>query len=202
MNSGIKAERFAAVIAAAGFSSRMQDFKPLMPFGESTVIGTVIKAFQAAGVSEIVVVCGHRGEELSQYVVELGARPIINPQYAQSGMYESLLCGLSALNSSVDRCFLTPGDVPLITEELVKTMMQSDADWAVPAYGNCSGHPVLVSASLLPHLKQYAGPGGLRGALETWTGDPALIPWSDEGVLLDADTQEDYQRLRAMRENR
>lgn len=185
---------FAAVIAAAGLSSRMGDFKPLLPFGESTIIGTVIDAFRTAGAVEIIVVCGHRGEELASYVRSCCAIPVQNPHYAESGMFESLCCGLAALGSAPERIFLTPGDVPRISAPLVSRMLQSTARWAVPLCGEKHGHPVLLTADAAAEAAAYRGSGGLRGALHA-LGAGEEIPWEDASVLQDADTAEDYRKL-------
>jgi molybdenum cofactor cytidylyltransferase len=54
----------SAILLAAGRSRRMGAFKPLLPFGARTVIETCIDNLRAAGVTEIVVVVGHRGAEV------------------------------------------------------------------------------------------------------------------------------------------
>ena len=185
---------FAAVIAAAGLSSRMGNFKPLLPFGESTILGTVIDAFRTAGAGEIIVVCGHRGEELAEYVRARGVSPVQNPDYAESGMFESLCCGLAALQSAPERIFLTPGDVPRISAPLILRMLQSSAHWAVPLCGKKHGHPVLLTAEAAAAAAAYRGSDGLRGALHA-LGAGEEIPWEDASILLDADTAEEYQNL-------
>ena len=56
----------AAILLAAGRSQRMGAFKPLLPFGETTVIRRCIQNLRQAGVEDIVVVLGHRAEELQR----------------------------------------------------------------------------------------------------------------------------------------
>ena len=53
-----------AILLAAGRSERMGAFKPLLPFGETTVIHSCIDNLREAGVEDIVFVLGHRAEEL------------------------------------------------------------------------------------------------------------------------------------------
>ena len=53
-----------AVIAAAGLSSRMGAFKPLLPYAGQTIVESTINKLQAVGVGEIIVVVGHRHEEI------------------------------------------------------------------------------------------------------------------------------------------
>ena len=68
--------RYAAVIAAAGLSSRMKSFKPLLPLADDTIIGTLIDTLKQAGVADIVVVIGHKAEEMTAYQIgrALGGR--------------------------------------------------------------------------------------------------------------------------------
>ena len=58
----------AAVIAAAGLSSRMRDFKPLLCLGSSTVIGHTIDALRTAGAAPIVVVTGYQSAVLERHL--------------------------------------------------------------------------------------------------------------------------------------
>ena len=51
----------------------MGAFKPLLPFGAGTVAGACVEGLRGAGVGEIVVVVGHRGEELPGEFVLIGA---------------------------------------------------------------------------------------------------------------------------------
>ena len=57
-------EDIAAVLLAAGRSRRMGAFKPLLPFGGSSVVEACVANLRAACVREVVVVVGHRAEEV------------------------------------------------------------------------------------------------------------------------------------------
>ena len=54
----------SAILLAAGRSSRMGAFKPLLPFGESTVIESCIINLRSAGIEEIIIVIGHRADDV------------------------------------------------------------------------------------------------------------------------------------------
>src|SRR6185295_12087091 len=54
----------AAILLAAGQSRRMGAFKPLLPFGNKTVIERCIDYLQEGGVETIVVVLSHRADEV------------------------------------------------------------------------------------------------------------------------------------------
>ena len=89
-------QKIAAVILAGGYSSRMQQFKPLLPLHGSTVIESVIRNFQQAGIQAITVVAGHNAEALRRGVERLGVRVVFNPHYAE-GMYSSVVAGVGSL---------------------------------------------------------------------------------------------------------
>ena len=93
----MKQRKIGAVVAAAGLSSRMGAFKPLLPFDGDTVIGRCIANLRGAGAEEIVVVTGHRGDELTAHLRSLGVTTVHNPDYACTQMFDSLKLGLRAL---------------------------------------------------------------------------------------------------------
>ena len=53
-----------AIVTAAGRSSRMGDFKPLMKIGGISVAERVVMTLREAGIGEIVVITGRNAEEL------------------------------------------------------------------------------------------------------------------------------------------
>ena len=60
----MKPGKISAIILAAGFSSRIKDFKPLLFLGGITLLERGILLFQTTGVRDIRVVVGHRAAEL------------------------------------------------------------------------------------------------------------------------------------------
>src|SRR5215470_16330170 len=93
-----RVQDIAAVLLAAGRSRRMGKFKPLLPFGDHTVIEASVQSLQEAGVSEIVVVVGHRADEIQEHLKEFDLKFAWNPN-ADSPMSESIRAGVEALSS-------------------------------------------------------------------------------------------------------
>ena len=79
-----------AVILAAGISSRMGEFKPLLPMGEETVIRNVIRVLQTAGVSRILVVTGYQSKVLQEHLAHAGVMFVHNERFAQTKMFDSV----------------------------------------------------------------------------------------------------------------
>ena len=200
MNAG-SGRRIGAVVAAAGLSSRMGAFKPLLPFDGSTVIGRCVANLRGAGAEEIVVVTGHRGEELAEALRGSGVRCVHNPDYARTQMFDSLRLGLRALSPGCDAVLLTPGDVPLVRRETIRALLDERGGFACPVCGGRRGHPVALDAAFLPALLGWSGEGGLRGAVAA-LGIPVFpVETDDAGMLLDLDTPEDYGKVLTMLTN-
>ena len=77
------AANLAALVLAAGFSSRMGRLKSLLPLGEATVIERSIGSFLEAGVQDVRVVLGHRSEEIARVLEASGVTTIMNHEYEE-----------------------------------------------------------------------------------------------------------------------
>lgn len=186
-----------AVIVAAGMSSRMGSFKPMLQLGGDSMVRRVIAALYEAGVSPILLVTGHEAAALETHVADLGVVCLRNPRYAATSMFDSAAIGLSYIRTRCARTFFTPVDVPLFSPATLRALMASPAAIAKPVCCGAEGHPILLSCDLIPAILQDGGAGGLRGALSRCGAPIALIPVEDEGILLDADTPEAFAALAA-----
>ena len=184
--------RFGAVILAAGFSSRMGAFKPLMDLGGTTVLERCVRLFRDAGIESPLVVTGHRAAEVRAEAARLGVPTVHNAGY-EDGMFSSVRTAVSCL-SGLDAFFLLPVDIPLIRPATVTALLDAwDGRVSYPLFQGERGHPPLIPCELVPGILAHDGRGGLQGLLE---GQPALdVPVWDRGVLLDADTPDDFAAL-------
>ena len=187
-----------ALILAAGLSSRMGAFKPLLELAGKTLIEHVIGHFSQFGCEPILVVTGRDAQLLEDFLTEKFSNRISfvrNPDYAASDMFASVKLGLKALPADCSGTFLTPADIPLFDAALLTKMAAVPAPVVRPSYKGKAGHPVLVRKSVWSRILSYRGEGGLKGALQN---EPqAFVEADHEGILLDADTPEDFRRLRA-----
>lgn len=185
-----------ALIAAAGMSVRMMQFKQLMKIGNRTMAERVIVNFRQAGVSEIVMVTGHRSEQLEKELRGFGVTFLKNADYETTEMFASVKIGLDFLKDRCARVFFCPVDVPFFMEKTVRTLMEQDGDVIQPVYEGKAGHPILMRTSLIPEIISYQGDSGLKGALRAIPDlERVRVPVDDEAVVMDADTREDFQRL-------
>ena len=187
-------ERLGAVILAAGLSSRMGEFKPLLPIGGVSMIRRVVDLMRGAG-AETVVVTGYRHEALEAHLVGCGIRFVHNPDYRHTQMLDSLRLGLGALPAGCGRFLLSPADVPLVRPRTVRALLALDAPFVRPLYRGEPGHPVVFRAGLLPLIRCYSGSGGLGGLVDTCGVPVRELEVDDLGVCMDGDTREQYNAL-------
>jgi molybdenum cofactor cytidylyltransferase len=193
----------AAVVLAAGYSSRMGQFKPLLPIGDATALERAVDLLLAAGIGEISVVTGHRAAELEPLLERKGVRAIHNPYY-DAGMYSSIAAGVGSLPARAEACFILPADMPLVRPRTIKLLAQAyqNHQWPViyPVFQALRGHPPLIRRSILGETLGGDEPGGLRALLarhQQGAGEVAVI---DEGIHLDLDTPADLARALALAE--
>ena len=191
-------ERICALIAAAGLSSRMGAFKPLLPLRGRTLIENTADAALSGGADCAVVVTGHRAAEVEAALAPFGGRVrcVRNPAYAQTDMLVSVRVGVRAL-PPCGAFFLLPGDMPVIAPDTFRSLLAARAaertDIVFPTLDGRRKHPPLIDARLIPAILSYDGEGGLRGLWARYEDSIRTVPVSDAGVRTDLDTPEDYQ---------
>lgn len=198
-------ERPAAIVLAAGRSSRMGAFKPLEEVEGRPLLARAIATFAEAGVGDVVVVAGHRRDEVAGVAEAAGARVLTNPA-PDDGMFSSLRIGVLGLEETAGRFFVLPADVPLVRPETVGRLLRQGRAAAtpsggaagvfIPEHGGIPGHPPLLGAQLRRAIREADPPGGLRELLGAHDAATVRVPVDDPGVLLDADTPEDLARIR------
>ena len=185
------------VILAAGYSSRMGDFKPLLPVGGVPALRRSVECLQAAG-AETAVVTGHRHTELSPLISASGAEELYNPDY-DAGMFTSVLTGIRHFAArGAEGVLLLPCDCAAVPKEAVRQLIACAGDrgeYALPTYENRNGHPLWIPARYFDEILRYSGPGGLKGARSLHADTLLRLPMPWEGTVLDMDTPADYEAL-------
>lgn len=193
----MKPSEISAVILAAGYSSRMGFFKPLSALDGRAALEWAVRSMTEAGIGDIVVVTGFRREETETCAAGAGARPVFNPRFSE-GMFSSVQTGAASLSSSSRAFFLLPADIPTVRPATVRLLARyaSFRRIVYPLFRGERGHPPLIGASFIPHILNYSGDGGLKRFLEIREKSAIDLAVPDEGVLLDMDGPEDFERMR------
>jgi molybdenum cofactor cytidylyltransferase len=187
----------SAILLAAGQSSRMGAFKPFLPFGNKTVIECCIDYLREGGVDKIIVVLGHRADEVRQKLAGLPVSFAINPD-PNSQMGASIAAGIRELPESATGTLIALTDHPAVPATVVKTLIEAWTNGArlvVPTWQNRGGHPVLVDLSLKPELLTLSSSGGLRALFRNHSDEVQRIEVDSPFIARDLDTWDDYLAL-------
>ncbi len=194
-----------AIILAAGSSSRMKRFKPLLPLGRWPLVEWPIRLFQSAGIEDVCVVVGHRAAELVPRVEALGARTVVNRRY-RDGMFSSIRTALRGLPSKAGAFFILPVDLPLVRRctllDLWTAFCRGRATICHPTFLGRRGHPPLIAASLAEAMLRWNGVNGLRGFLAQHRDEAVEVPVVDRFILKDLDLADDYRWMKRQVEHR
>ncbi len=188
----------SAIILAAGYSRRMKRFKPLLTLGGQTVMERVISLYRSAGVTDIRVVTGFRSEAIQSALTGLPVAVVHNPAH-DAGMFASVLAGIDTLASDVSSFFVHPVDIPLVRPHTLALLMDAfdrrPSPVAYPVFDEKRGHPPLIDGALKKIILPHGGGGGLSTLLRHFDATALDVQVADEGVLLDADTPDDFLHL-------
>jgi molybdenum cofactor cytidylyltransferase len=189
----------AAVILAAGRSSRMGRHKALLPLGEKPVIGHSIDLFRKSGVKHIRVVIGHQREAVAALLKTANVTILENPNYSR-GMFSSVQVGLTRLDSECEGVFVLPVDMALIRpwtiRALIRGFIKHPGHIFHPMFQKKRGHPPLIPRWKIPEIIGWSSDGGLRACLEQSETMAKTVAVPDRNILLDMDTPGDYQETR------
>jgi molybdenum cofactor cytidylyltransferase len=171
----------------------MITWKPILPWRGSTVIETVVDT-ALASCSRVIVVVGHRADELRSLLAGREGVLIRRNSRYQEGQFSSLQVGLSAVSSRL--FFMMLGDMPLVRAETYNRLIDAwkdDLDALRPVWEDQPGHPVLASRKIISRTLDASANSSMRDLLV----DMRLrtIEATDDSVCADLDTQEDYERL-------
>ncbi len=190
----------AAILLAAGESTRMGRPKALLPWGGATLIEYQVQQLSEAGVGEIVVVLGHAADEIRPQVRPStgsgwGPRTIVNLHYRE-GRATSLRAGAGALPDDAHPIIVLNVDQPRPAELLRSLLAAHEAGTSLisrPAFEGQHGHPPVLDGVLLDELRAVEEESlGLRGVMTAHANDVANVDLGDERVLVSFNTPEEY----------
>ncbi|MBG0764637.1 MAG: NTP transferase domain-containing protein [Tissierellales bacterium] len=195
----MKNKKIGAVIVAGGMSSRMRDFKPLLPIGSKSMIETTVENYKQLGVEEIVVVTGYRSEDIEESLKEKNLNFIKNKHYNKTHMYDSVCLGLKELSEDTDYTFISPADSPFVQQFTLKKMVDeiniSNHELIQPVYEGKDGHPIILKKEFFKIILEHDGTMGMQGVIKNNNKKCGKLSFVDQGIVMDADRPNDYFKI-------
>lgn len=173
----------------------MVAFKPLLPFGDSTVIESCIRNFSSTGIEDVVVVIGHRGNEVRAHLEHYPVTFALNPDPG-SEMSASIAVGVKELAPETKAVLIIPVDHSAVPPETICSIVDewrgTGARLIQPEYESRGGHPVLIDLSYRDELLTLDPSRGLRSLFDLHRPAVRRLPVDSPFVARDMDTWEDY----------
>ncbi|MBF9235460.1 nucleotidyltransferase family protein [Microvirga alba] len=189
----------AAIVLAAGRGTRFgQEPKLLARLGGKPLVRHVVEAAVISIADPVIVVTGHRADEIEDSLKGLPTQVIRNASFAE-GLSTSLKAGFAALPPKSKAAVILLGDMPLIKAGLIDTLVNRWREMGepaalVPTLNGQRGNPVVLSRELEDMIKGLSGDVGVGPGLRGRTG---VLEWptTDPTILQDVDTSEEIHKL-------
>lgn len=194
--------RFAAVILAAGRSTRMGGPNKLMAEITGKPLARIAaEAALKSHAQPVVVVTGHQRENITDALADLPVQFADNPHFAD-GLSTSVKAGLSALPEDIDAAVVMLADMPQVDSALIDRLIaaydpEKGALIAVPVIDGKRGNPVLWSRRFFPELMALEGDVGARHLIGKYTEAVVEVPVTGKGALIDVDTPDALAAVKA-----
>ena len=187
------------VVLAAGSSERMGRPKMLLPYGSATILESTLAAIADSAAADVVVVVGAAADDVQRAIEHTPVRVVRNADHLQGNM--SSLLTATDHTPDADAFILVPGDQPALQPSTIDAHIAAWSDrtpWAaVTAYRDRIGHPFLLSAAAVDHVRPHTGSKVLWHTLVA-SGDERVEHIAiTTPAPLDVNTPDDYEKLRA-----
>jgi len=187
----------SGLVLAAGGSSRLGRPKQLLPFGEATLLDTVLGTARACRFDQLVVALGGSSRQVRAAVDLSGAEVVVNEAY-RSGCSSSIAAAMRVVDPGCDVLVLLLGDQPGVKPASVRALLEGlgEGPIAVCAYSNGRGHPLAFARSTFAELEGLQGDKAVWKLLERRAGEVVDVPVPGP-VPRDVDTWKDYDAVLA-----
>jgi len=189
-------ESMEAIVLAAGYSSRANDFKMTLKLGAMTVLEHTVSKFSGV-CKKVIIVSGFQGERIKEVTTEMQNNNkfdmdivcVFNPRF-DLGMFSSVQRGCREVEAS--RFFITPGDCPLVEKETIRNLAKENGTIVIPSYHMKGGHPIKLTVEIKKRILDASSDSNLRKILQGY--EKNFLNVEDPGVLMDLDTPEDFNK--------
>jgi molybdenum cofactor cytidylyltransferase len=190
--------RVAAIVLAAGASTRMGRNKLLLDVAGESLVRRAVRAAIEGGVDEVVVVLGHDEQRVRAELDGLACVPVVNPDHAE-GAGTSVRTGVRRA-AGADALMVVLADMPFVTAEMIATLARryraSRAPLVVSHYGDVQAPPTLYDRALFEELLAIPGERCAKQVVKRHEAEAEVVTWP-AAALRDIDVPADYDGVRA-----
>jgi len=188
----------AAILLAAGRSSRMAPRNKLIELVDGTpIVARVAAVALASGAAPVVVVTGFEAPRVAEALRDLDVTIVHNAAF-ESGLSTSLHVGISALPAGLDGAIVLLGDMPQVGSSDLETLIAVFKDRqsiCVPVRIGRRGNPVLWGAAYFAEMMNIHGDVGAKQLMAEHMEYVIEVEAGSDGILTDIDTLSDLARL-------
>jgi molybdenum cofactor cytidylyltransferase len=195
--------RIAAIVLAAGNSARMgATNKLMMAWAGAPLVQRAVAAARDGGIHDIIAVVRQRSDEVGRTLRDLSVHIVENAEHAQ-GIATSIRAGVGAVAPACAGALVLLADMPLIAARHIVQLTtafvaaKSNSTIVVPFYRGQRGNPVLWGRDHFSELMHLSGDIGARALLERHVHCVVRVEMTDDAVLVDVDSPQDWARLQA-----
>ncbi len=193
---GHQVESTEAIILAAGYSSRANDFKMTLKIGTMTVLEHTVSKFDGI-CKKVIIVGGFQWEHIRETITtiqknnkyDMDIVSVFNPRFDE-GMFSSIQRGCREVQAS--SFFITPGDCPLVEKETIRNLARVEGNILIPSYHMKGGHPIKLAGEIKNIILGANAACNLRNILQGF--EKHYLNTADPGILMDLDTPEDIKK--------
>lgn len=185
-----------AIILAAGYSSRANDFKMTLKIGQMPVLEHTISKFDGI-CKKVIIVGGFQCEQIRETITRMQKNNqydmdivcVFNTRFDE-GMFSSIQRGCREVEES--SFFITPGDCPFVEKETIRNLARAKGNIVIPSYHMKGGHPIKLTGEIKKKILEANASSNLRKILQGF--EKQYLNTEDPGILMDLDTPEDIQK--------
>jgi molybdenum cofactor cytidylyltransferase len=186
-----------AMILAAGESKRMGRPKLLLPYGEKTIIETIVETVVSSNVENTLIILGSDGEKIEEKIKNSPVKIVYNRDF-RSGMLSSVQCGFKAVPEETRAVLVVLGDQPKISADVINKLIDAYKSTGkgivLPVYKKERGHPVLIDVKYGEEVENLSPEVGLRGTVYNHPEDILEVDIETPSIFQDIDDESDYKR--------
>jgi molybdenum cofactor cytidylyltransferase len=190
----------AAIVLAAGDSTRMGKPKALLDWHGRPLIEHVLATARQAGCTKLFAILGRDADEIRRGA-KLGGVTVLVNEHPEEGQVSSTRLGMQSLDFSTDCCVVWPVDCPLVQASDVRSLIDTYAGTRsslmrilMPVHEGKRGHPMLVDIGFRQPFMELQPGETARKVIDDNHTQVREVPTNNPGVLVDIDTPEEYRQ--------